>query len=246
MPQKGIIDPNVERTLRKFAELKSTAALARVKNDVISWFRPAVGQLSQLSWSNEQTKGTCPPSTIFQVLIDNQNAYEMARGTVISDSEGGIVSIAVNIAQGRGFVMGDSCALSPTDPQIKLKHPLTDVVVVVSKTTWDGGLLTAANLIDIHTAFETDKAEEKLIETYTQGFPGNSADGIVLSLQIDYLAQAERAYRARATHTFPRTLTHLAAREKGHGQPTGVFLGQALDYFVLLLKQGASASGGEV
>ena len=75
---------------------------------------------------------------------------------------------------------------------------------------------------------------------------GNSSDGIVLPLQIDYMAQAERAYRSRATHTFPRTLAHLSTREKGHGQQTGVFLGQALDYFVLLLKQGASSTGGQV
>lgn len=104
---------------------------------------------------------------------------------------------------------------------------------------WEGALQTEDDLIAIHKAFQTDEAEDKLIEAFTPGDPGNVGDGVVLPLQIDYMMQAERAYRARTTQGFPRAVAHVASREKGHGQPNGVFLGQALKYFTTLLKQGA-------
>jgi hypothetical protein len=107
---------------------------------------------------------------------------------------------------------------------------------------WNGDLQTENGLKGIHRSYNTDKAESALITTYDPGAPGNSADGILLSLQIDYMAQAERAFRARTTQSFPRALAHLAAREQGHGSKTGAFLGQALDYFTLLLKQGGGGS----
>jgi hypothetical protein len=104
---------------------------------------------------------------------------------------------------------------------------------------WDGDLQTEGGLKLIHKSYNTDEAEAKLILAYDPGAPGNTGDGVLLSLQIDYMAQAERAFRARTSQSFPRTLAHVAAREKGHGEKTGVFLGQALNYFILLLKQGA-------
>jgi hypothetical protein len=104
---------------------------------------------------------------------------------------------------------------------------------------WNGDLQTEGGLKLIHDSYNTNEAEAKLILAYNPGAPGNTGDGILLSLQIDYMAQAERAFRARTGQSFPRTLAHMAAREKGHGEKTGVFLGQALEYFILLLKQGA-------
>ena len=84
------------------------------------------------------------------------------------------------------------------------------------------------------------------IEAYQPGSPGNTSDGVVLSLQIDYAAQAERAFRARTTQTFPRALAHLSTREKGHGQDTGAFTGQALNYFTAIIKQGSEGKGGAI
>jgi hypothetical protein len=104
---------------------------------------------------------------------------------------------------------------------------------------WEGALQTEEDMIAIHKAFQTDEAEEKLIEAYTPGNAGNVGDGVVLPLQIDYMMQAERAYRARVSQSFPRAVAHVASRERGHGQPNGVFLGQALKYFTTLLKQGS-------
>jgi hypothetical protein len=111
---------------------------------------------------------------------------------------------------------------------------------------WDGDLQTEEGLITIHDAFNTDKAEAALIEAYQPGSPGNTSDGVVLSLQIDYAAQAERAFRARTTQTFPRALAHLSTREKGHGQDTGAFTGQALNYFTAIIKQGSEGKGGAI
>jgi hypothetical protein len=81
---------------------------------------------------------------------------------------------------------------------------------------WDGDLQTEEGLITIH------------------------------DVQIDYAAQAERAFRARTTQTFPRALAHLSTREKGHGQDTGAFTGQALNYFTAIIKQGSEGKGGAI
>lgn len=104
---------------------------------------------------------------------------------------------------------------------------------------WNGDLQTEQGLIDLHKAFNTDKAEEKLIEACNPDEPGTSSDGIALTLQIEYMMQAERAYRARVYQPFHRSLAHLATREKGHGQDTGPFLGQVIEYINLLIKRGA-------
>jgi hypothetical protein len=104
---------------------------------------------------------------------------------------------------------------------------------------WSGALLTADDLIAIHRAFETDEAEENLINVYKPSAPGTVGDGVVLTLQIDYMAQAERAFRARTTQSFPRSVAHLSGRHKGHGKSTGVFLNQTMKYFTSLITQGS-------
>ena len=100
---------------------------------------------------------------------------------------------------------------------------------------WDGDLTKWA---DIHKPFQTDEAEEALTRAYDPRDPGNSGDSVVLPMQIDYAAQAERAYRARVTQTFPRCAAHVAAREKGHGSDLGAIAGSTLNYFNLLVEQG--------
>lgn len=247
MAQKGLIDPNVERNLKHFAEQKNTAFSERRRNNVIGWFRPMVGRILEANLP-PNSEGKCPPDSTFEVWLINPDSKEKARATVTTDQYGTITSITVNpSAQGAGFLMDDECRLEPVDAQLNDNFPdIRSIATGPSKLSWEGGLQTEEDLIKIHTAFETDTVEGKLIEAFNPENSGNSSDGIVLPLQIDYMAQAERAYRSRATHTFPRTLAHLSTREKGHGQQTGVFLGQALDYFVLLLKQGASSKGGQV
>lgn len=110
--------------------------------------------------------------------------------------------------------------------------------------TWTGGLQTTQDIIDLAEAFNTDEAQEALKNAFTPGDPGNSSDGVTLTLQIDYAAQAERAYRARTAQTFPRMVAHLAGRERGHGTATGPLAGQATEYFTSILKQGSSGAEG--
>ena len=175
MPQKGIVDPNLEALIQHIAKKKAEAFEKRTKNDAVPWSRPPLDEVTGL---------------------------------------------------------GD-----PINQKTKDKNV---------KGMWSGDLQSEQALIDIHRSFNTDKAEKALTEAFTPGDPGNSSDGIVLSLQIDYAAQAERAFRARNTQTFPRALAHYSTREKGHGQYNGPLIGQALDYFTHILKQGSEASGGTV
>jgi hypothetical protein len=111
---------------------------------------------------------------------------------------------------------------------------------------WDGSLQTEQALIAMCEPFNTEEAERALVAAFTAGTAGNSSDGIVLSLQIDYAAQAERAFRARTTQPFPRAVAHVTAREQGHGQASGALVGLALDYFTHVIKQGSEGSGGSV
>lgn len=111
---------------------------------------------------------------------------------------------------------------------------------------WLGDLQTEEALKAIARAFNTDEAEGALIDAFNPKDPGNSADGIVLTLQIDYMAQMERAFRARHSQNFHRALAHFSTREKGHGQDTGALVGQALEYFNHIIKQGSEGSGGTV
>ena len=252
MAQKGLIDANVERHLKHFAALKKASSSARMENGPISWFRPVLGRLVKVNFDTlKDTPGHGPPSTTFQVFITSKDSGEKCIANVTTDAEGRIVSVDIPLnSQGDKFIAGESPLLMvPVDAELAAdwnQRGIDKVPIIAAETTWEGSLQTEADLIAIHSAFETQIAEERLISAYDPSDPGNSSDGILLPLQIDYMAQAERAYRSRATHTFPRTLAHIATREKGHSQPTGVFLGQALDYFILLLKQGASDTGGEV
>ena len=102
---------------------------------------------------------------------------------------------------------------------------------------WDGDLQSKQGLRDLHNSFNTDEAEEFLKKTFTDSKPGNSSDGMVNLLQIEYAAQMERAYRARH-QSMPRALAHYSTREKGHGTQTGALRGASIEYFLLLIKQG--------
>lgn len=105
-----------------------------------------------------------------------------------------------------------------------LRPPLTD---------WNGDL---TKWPEIRSAFQTDEAEEALIQAYTPENSGLSSDTGPLTLQIDYAVQMERAYRARTTQSFPRAMAHLAARETGQGKASGP-LGAVMNYFNLMIRQ---------
>lgn len=127
--------------------------------------------------------------------------------------------------------------------QAGTKLKINEVVPWFRPASSTSGLQTEAELIAISDLFNTDEAEEALQQAYKPGSPGNNGDNVVLPLQIDYAAQAERAYRARHAQGFPRSIAHLAAKSKGHGNPdTGVFLGQVLGYIKEVMKLAATSS----
>lgn len=109
---------------------------------------------------------------------------------------------------------------------------------------WDGDLATTAGLVALHKAFSTEQAEKELIEAHSTENPGNTGDDIALSLQIDYAAQMERAYRAKTSMPFPRMLAHVAGRELGHGDPVGVIAFGLIEYVQRIVKQTADAGNG--
>jgi len=113
-------------------------------------------------------------------------------------------------------------------------------------TEWSGDLASRAGFVAVHKAFNVDKAEEALIRAHNVEDPGNAGDDIALPLQIDYAAQMERAYRARATMPFPRMLAHVAGRERGHGLPRGILAFGLLRYAESVLQRAATSDGGSL
>lgn len=122
------------------------------------------------------------------------------------------------------------------------KRTTNEQVPWIRPPGWNGDLQTTDSWKAVHDAFNTDDAEEKFKAAFEASNPGNSSDGILLSLQIDYLAQMERAFRARVGQSLPRTLAHLSTREKGHGQQFGALKGMALEYFKKIKKQGTEGT----
>jgi len=90
----------------------------------------------------------------------------------------------------------------------------------------------------VSEAFQLPQAVESAIAAYKQEDPGNLADGILLTSQLDYVAQMERAYRARHMQGFPRMIAHAANRKAGQASESGLFSGQILGYMTSLLTQG--------
>jgi len=106
---------------------------------------------------------------------------------------------------------------------------------------WDGDLFAVEEISD---AFKREEANEKFEEaTKDSSSPGVAGDLGVTTLQVDYLACMDRAFRARHTMRRPRTMAHMTGRRKGHGNERGTLTQTALEFARNLLKQ-AQASGG--
>jgi hypothetical protein len=93
----------------------------------------------------------------------------------------------------------------------------------------------------VSDAFKLAQAVDATIAAYKQEDPGNLADSILLTSQLDYAAQMERAYRARHMQGFPRMIAHVANRKAGQASESGLFSGQILGYMTSLLKQGGGS-----
>jgi len=96
---------------------------------------------------------------------------------------------------------------------------------------WDGDLF---DLQGMSKAFDRTPQQEDFQTAASEG--GVQGDYILTILQGDMLAVLERAYRARH-HTSVRSRLHAAARQRGHGFPTGVLSQGLQGYLEWLEKQ---------
>ncbi len=107
-----------------------------------------------------------------------------------------------------------------------------------TEDAWDGSLLDEKDMTAISEVFDLYEARESLKEAFDPKSPGTSSDSVLLPEQIYFAQQAERAYRARTSNTFVRSLAHLAGREVSQGGEKGT-LKQSLNYFSSIIRQGA-------
>ena len=105
------------------------------------------------------------------------------------------------------------------------------------KGEWDGDIFKW-NKMD--KPFDSKKSNDELTDTVkSANNPGNGGDLINTATQIEYLAMAERAFRARHTMTFPRNIAHATARKYGQSQDTGPFKFSVENYLKDLQKMSA-------
>lgn len=67
--------------------------------------------------------------------------------------------------------------------------------------------------------------------------PGVTGDLVAAATMIETLACMERAFRSRHTMRRPRAVAQMLSRRKGHGDPTGVFGRNGVEYVRQILKQ---------
>lgn len=83
----------------------------------------------------------------------------------------------------------------------------------------------------IGPAFNRDQANQQYVEAVQSAqAPGVVGDLIAATLQVDYLAVMERAFRNRHTMTRPRRVCHVLGRKNGQGDQGGGFIQGVLEY----------------
>lgn len=101
---------------------------------------------------------------------------------------------------------------------------------------WSGDLFDCEGM---SKPFDRTKANEMYEDAHKDPTaPGVAADSIVTTLQVDYLAIMERAYRARHTSRRPRMIIHAMGRKRGHGDEAGTLTQSALEFIHNTIKQG--------
>lgn len=90
--------------------------------------------------------------------------------------------------------------------------------------------------------FNREGPNQQAVEAMTAENPGVSGDFILASIQVDYLACMERAYRMRHTMRRPRALAHTTARKRGHGHERGPLVQSVLEYARGVEKHAKSAT----
>lgn len=101
---------------------------------------------------------------------------------------------------------------------------------------WNGDL---ADLEGISKPFDRSVSNQQFVAaTADPDNPGTTGDLVAATLQVDYLAVMERAFRVRHATTHIRAILHSAARRRGHGSQKGVFKTCVLEYIRRVVKLG--------
>jgi len=104
----------------------------------------------------------------------------------------------------------------------------------IDKNGWDGDVF---NIKDMSKPWDRKELEEDVIKSIKDGDnPGVVGDLISSVTQGDWLATQERAFRARH-QTKIRSSMHAAARRRGHGHASGLFLKGLVNYVKFIVKQ---------
>jgi hypothetical protein len=88
---------------------------------------------------------------------------------------------------------------------------------------------------ELHDPFERDGPNEDYVEAITPETQGSAGDLIVSTMQVDTLAQMERAYRARHI-TRVRSVAHACGRMRAHGRDGGVWKRSHRGYLETVLR----------
>jgi len=103
----------------------------------------------------------------------------------------------------------------------------------IDKHQWSGNVY---DLDGISSAFSRDEnAADVAAALADVADPGNFGDLMVSSMQGDYLACMERAFRSRNASRVRRTI-HAAARRAGHGHESGILQRGVKGYLEAILR----------
>lgn len=105
-----------------------------------------------------------------------------------------------------------------TGSQTQWMMPVLKPAGIPSSQGWSGDLFDYKGMAE---PFDRSQSNQALINALDASSPGTSGDLIITTLQVDWLACAERAFRARHTMRRPRAVAHAMGRKAGHGSDTG-------------------------
>lgn len=109
------------------------------------------------------------------------------------------------------------------------------------RTKWYRPKDYAGDLTDyaeMETPFDREQANREGVDAVKDPqSPGVTGDTVAAVVQVETLSLMERAFRARHTMRRPRALAHVAARLKGHGDPTGPFVQNGIEFIRQVMAQ---------
>jgi len=103
---------------------------------------------------------------------------------------------------------------------------------------WDGDPL---NITDVQKPFERTAINVEADDNINAADGGTAGTGGGKTLQIDYFAMMERAFRMR-NQTIVRAHAHVAGRKKAHGDNDGIHTGDIVTYVQNTLDSGSPAT----